>query len=396
MGPVLPFVGEGLSFGTEDPAAGPPELPSGAREGAVLEALPGKRPLIRRTARPPNFETPLSYFRDVFTPNDAFFVRYHLPAVPDPSADSWALKVGGDAVDKPLDLTLEELRRGFEPVELPAVCYCAGNRRGLFQPHVPGVQWAYGAMGNARWKGPRLKDVLAKAGVKKDALEVAANGLDAPPGKVPDFVKSLPIWKALDENTILAYEMNGEPIPRWNGYPVRLVVPGWASSYWVKHLTDIDVSPRPFQGFWMNPAYRIPKGAFATVDRFVSQESETTMPITDLVVNSLIVSPTEGQKLEAGSTATVRGIAWDGGGGISRVEVSWDGGTTWRSAELGKDHGRFSFRPWSCEVALPRAASCTLAARAVNRIGQTQTAELIWNPSGYHHNVIHRVTVALS
>jgi len=251
-------------------------------------------------------------------------------------------------------------------------------------------------MGNARWKGARLKDVLARAGVKKEALEVAADGADAPPGKVPDFVKSIPLWKALDENTLLAYEMNGEPLPRWNGFPVRLVVPGWASSYWIKHLTRIEISPRPFQGFWMNPAYRIPKNTFAHVDRFVSQETETTTPITDLVVNSLIVSPRQGATLKEGSTVTVRGLAWDGGRGISEVEVSSDQGETWRSAELGNDYGRFSFRSWSCNLLLPRAPSCTLSARAVNRIGQTQTAELIRNPSGYHHNVIHRVTVDLS
>ncbi|MBI5444993.1 MAG: molybdopterin-dependent oxidoreductase [Deltaproteobacteria bacterium] len=396
-GPVLPLFRTGDSSAAELPEyAGASELPAGAREGGVLDVLPGKRPLIRRTARPPNYETPLSYFQEVFTPNDAFFVRYHLPAVPDPDPASWKLTVAGEALERPLELSLPELKRGFEAVEVPAVCYCAGNRRGLFRPHVPGVQWAYGAMGNARWKGARLKDVLARGGVRKEAVEVAADGADAAPGKVPDFVKSIPLWKALDENTLLAYEMNGEPIPRWNGSPVRLVVPGWISSYWVKHLVRLEVSAKPFQGFWMNPAYRIPKGAFATVDRFVTQETDTTTPIADMVVNSVIVHPTEGQKLEAESSVTVRGVAWDGGRGISRVELSQDGGTTWRPAELGRDYGPFSFRPWSGEVTLPRAGSCTLAARAVNRIGQTQVTELIHNPSGYHHNLIHRVRVVLS
>jgi DMSO/TMAO reductase YedYZ molybdopterin-dependent catalytic subunit len=228
-------------------------------------------------------------------------------------------------------------------------------------------------------------------------VEVAADGADVAPGRVPDFVKSLPVWKALDENTIVAYELNGQPLPRWNGFPARLVVPGWASSYWVKHLVGLEVSPQPFKGFWMQPAYRLPKGVFAVVDRFASQETETetTIPITDLVVNSLLTSPGPGARLARGKTIPVRGVAWDGGGGISSVEVSTDG-KVWQPARLGKDLGRYAWRPWSFEFKPSRPGSYTLSARATNRIGQTQTRELVPNPSGYHHNVIQRVTVTVS
>lgn len=197
-----------------------PELSEGARDSAVLEALPGKFPLIKNSYRPPNYETPVEYFREPFTPNKAFFVRYHLSHIPEVDATQWRLKVGGDSAATPFELTLDELKRNFEPVELVAICQCSGNRRGLFQPHVAGVEWGPGAMGNARWKGARLKDLLAKAGIKKEAVEITLNGADGGVvDKTPDFVKSLPMAKALDENTLVAYEMNGEPLPHWNGFP---------------------------------------------------------------------------------------------------------------------------------------------------------------------------------
>jgi DMSO/TMAO reductase YedYZ molybdopterin-dependent catalytic subunit len=196
--------------------------------------------LIKRSWRPPNFETPVSYFEQAFTPNDAFFVRYHLANIPEVSSQEWRLQIGGDALEKPYELNLEQLRTAFEQVELNALCQCSGNRRGLSDPHVPGVQWGYGAMGNARWKGVRLKDVLARAGIKKEAVEVVFDGADgAVLDKTPDFVKSIPAWKAVDDNTLLAFEMNGTPLPHWNGYPVRLIVPGWTATYWMKQVISI-------------------------------------------------------------------------------------------------------------------------------------------------------------
>lgn len=372
----------------------PAELPEGTIQSAILEALPGKFPLIKKSYRPPNFETPVEYFRDAITPNKAFFVRYHLANIPEVDAAQWRLKVGGEAAATPVELTLDELKRNFEAVELVAICQCSGNRRGLFQPHVPGVEWGFGAMGNARWKGARLKDLLAKAGLKTDALEIVVDGADGPVlDKTPDFVKSIPVAKALDENTLIAYEMNGEPIPHWNGYPARLIVPGWTGTYWMKHVTSISAMFQPYAGFWMKSAYRIPKGKFPLVDRFISQEAAANTPITEMVVNSLITSIQAGQTVRRGQTLDIAGIAWDGGYGLNLVEVSVDSGRTWRTAELGRDFGRFSFRQWSLKVRPQRQGTITVLAKATNRIGATQTYELIQNPAGYHHNVVQRIDV---
>jgi DMSO/TMAO reductase YedYZ molybdopterin-dependent catalytic subunit len=371
-----------------------PELAEGVRGSAILDALPGKKPLIKLTYRPPNYETPVSYFDQVFTPNDAFFVRYHLADIPELDAGSWRLRVGGEAAQSPFELTLDQLRREFAPVELAAVCMCSGNRRGLFDPHVPGVQWGLGAMGNARWKGARLKDVLARAGLKKEAVEIVLDGADAGIiDKTPDFVKSLPVWKALDENTLVAYEMNGAPLPHFNGAPARIVVPGWTATYWMKHVVSISAATKPFDGFWMKSAYRIPKGKFAMVDRFMTQETEANTPITEMMVNSIITSPTSSRKVAVGRPVELRGIAWDGGYGIRSVEVSSDGGASWRAAALGEDHGRFSFRPWSYRFQPSKRGEIALMARAANRIGGTQTSELIQNPAGYHHNLMPRVSL---
>jgi DMSO/TMAO reductase YedYZ molybdopterin-dependent catalytic subunit len=377
-----------------DPALGPAQLPSGTLEAAALDALPGKLPLIKKSWRPPNFETPVSFFNEAFTPNNAFFVRYHLANIPQIAPQEWRLRVGGDAADKPYDLTLAQLRSEFAPVEVNALCICSGNRRGLSDPHVPGVQWGYGAMGNARWKGVRLKEVLARAGIRKDAVEIMLDGADAGVlDKTPDFVKSIPAWKAMDENTLLAYEMNGEALPHWNGYPVRVVVPGWTATYWMKHVTSISALSEPLKGFWMSTAYRIPKGKFPVVDRFTTQETDANTPITEMVVASLITSLTEGQRFAPYQSIEVKGVAWDGGYGIAEVEVSQDGGRSWRPAELLADLGRFSWRQWRYIIAAPRAGAYTIMAKATNRIGASQTFELNFNPAGYHNNVVQRVNI---
>jgi DMSO/TMAO reductase YedYZ molybdopterin-dependent catalytic subunit len=336
----------------------------------------------------------VAYFDDPFTPNARFFVRYHHSAIPQVNLSEWKLTIGGDAVGKPLEFTMAELQRNFEVVEIPALCLCAGNRRGLFQPHVPGVQWGYGAMGNALWKGIRLQEVLNKAKLQKDALEVTFDGTDAGVlEKTPDFVKSLPLWKALDEYTLIAFEMNGEALPHWNGFPARLVVPGWAATYWLKHLTSINVRTKPFDGFWMKTAYRIPKGKFAVVDRFLSQETDANTPITELLVNSLITNLADGQRFRRSQEIEVKGVAWDGGYGIESVAVSTDEGRTWRRGKLGKDYGPYAWRPWSYRFKPVTKGRATVMARATNRIGGTQTSELIVNPAGYHHNVVQRIAI---
>lgn len=367
------------------------ELPDGTLAGQELHALPGKLPLIKKTFRPPNFETPIEYFRTPITPNRAFFVRWHLAAIPEVDARSWAVEVGGDAAERELKLTLGELRKDFRPAQVTAVNQCSGNRRGLFEPHVTGVEWGVGAMGNAVWRGVRLKDVLQKAGVKPGAIEVVFDGADhGALDKTPDFVKSLPLDVALRDETLVAFEMNGGPLPHWNGYPARLVVPGWTGTYWVKQLTSIRVVSQPEKNFWMSAAYRLPRGRFPT-PTFASQLYAANEPITAMVVNSLITSLRSGQQIARGKPIEVRGIAWDGGAGIAKVEVSVDGGETWAAAKLGKNLGRYSFREFALSAPTKERGSRVVMARATSVSGQTQVNELIHNPAGYHHNVIQRV-----
>lgn len=364
-------------------------LPAGIGTSATLEALPGKKPLIKLSYRPPNYETPMGVFKDVITPNDSFFVRWHLADIPEVDGAKWALNVDGKT---PLSLSLAQLKSDFTPAEIVAVCQCSGNRRGLSDPHVPGVEWGYGAMGNARWKGARLKDILAKAGVPDGTIEVQVDGADKGLlDKTPDFVKSIPLSKALDENTLIAYEMNGAPLPHFNGFPARLIVPGWTGTYWMKALTSIKPLTKPDDNFWMKAAYRVPAKLFPSVERFTSQETSANTPITEILVNSIITSHANGEKVKAGPL-TVKGIAWDGGFGIRDVEVSTDGGKSWSTATLGADLGRFSFREWSFPVTA-RAGKLSILARASNRAGQTQVAKALFNPAGYHHNVFHHVTV---
>jgi DMSO/TMAO reductase YedYZ molybdopterin-dependent catalytic subunit len=371
----------------------PPQLPEGMRQEAVLDALPGKRPLIKLSYRPPNYETPIDLLRSAITLNDAFFVRYHLSDIPEVNAGDWRLSVGGEAAGRALSLSLDDLRQ-MPAAEVTAVCQCSGNRRGLFEPHVPGVQWGYGAMGCARWKGVRLKDVLDRAGLKSDALEIVLAGTDiGPVEKTPPFVKSIPGWKAVEDTTLVAYEMNGRPLPHWNGFPARIIVPGWTATYWMKHVTRIEAVTKPFDGFWMKSAYRIPLGRFPMVARFASQETTANTPITEMVVNALITSHADGATVAAGRTVTVGGLAWDGGYGITGVDISTDGGWTWKAADLGADLGRFAFRPFSAAVTAPAAGTLRITARASNRIGQTQTPALIVNPAGYHHNVIQTLSL---
>jgi DMSO/TMAO reductase YedYZ molybdopterin-dependent catalytic subunit len=388
--------GSGIGLDLLKASAAPLDLPKGLSAGvraeAALEALPGKKPLIKLTYRPPNYETPIANFRTAITPNDAFFVRYHLADIPIVDAKTWRLTVGGDGANGRVQLSLDDLK-AMPATEVAAVCQCAGNRRGLFEPHVVGVEWGYGAMGCARFKGVRLKDVLDKVGLKKEAIELVLDGADGPVlDKTPDFVKSIPIAKALEDG-LVAYEMNGEPLPHFNGFPARIIVPGWAATYWTKHVISLTAVTKPFDGFWMKSAYRVPLGRFPLLARFPSQDTDVNTPITEMVVNSLITSHDDGSDVKAGTPLTIGGVAWDAGYGIRTVEVSTDGGHTFTAAQLGEDIGRFAFRTFSFPVTPSAKGKLAVTARAINKVGQTQTAELIQNPAGYHHNVMHTVTL---
>jgi hypothetical protein len=242
----------------------------------------------------------------------------------------------------------------------------------------------------------RLRDVLQKIGVRPDAVEVVFDGADAALlGGTPDFVKSLPIERALDENTLIAFEMNGSPLPHWNGAPARLVVPGWTATYWVKHLTEVRVEPRPFDGFWMKTAYRVPTGAFPGA-RFASQETAENTPITEILINSMVTSHADGAQVTRGRAAALTGWAWDGGSGIRGVEVSIDGGRSWRAATLGEDLGRFAWRGFRFALDAATPGSLSVAVRATSRAGARQPEQLTPNPSGYHHNIVQRLTLEVA
>ncbi len=369
-------------------AAAAAELPAGTVASSMLDALPGKRPLIKRTFRPPNYETPIDCFRSEFTPNDAFYVRWHM-GVPDLSLATWRLGIAGTGSKMRREYTHAELLGKFKLHEVAAVNQCSGNRRGLFAPHVPGVQWGDGAMGNAVWRGVRLRDVLEDGKLDASAIEIAADGADLPTLSGPDFVKSLPIWKALDADTLIALEMNGEPLSRWNGFPARLVVPGWTATYWVKALTELRVLDRPFDGFWMSTGYRVPRGLFGA-SQFDSQDTEQSSPITMIRINSLIVSPAPGAMLAVGRHREIQGIAWDGGSGIRCVECSQDGGASWRATQLGRDLGRYAWRQWRFDLMPAKPGLYTLIVRARSRDDSMQPESLVPNPAGYHHNAVQR------
>jgi DMSO/TMAO reductase YedYZ molybdopterin-dependent catalytic subunit len=357
-----------------------------------LVAYPEKRPLIVLTSRPPQLETPWEVFNEgVITPNDAFFVRYHNAGLPGPiDGDKHAIRIGGNAVAKPFSLTVAQLRSEFKPVELVAVNQCSGNSRGLFTPRVQGGQLANGAMGNARWVGVPLKDVLARAEPSDRARQVTFDGLDIALFGGGDFVKALEMGHAMDGEVMIAYQMNGADLPFLNGFPVRLVVPGHYGTYWVKHLSAIEVIDREFDGFWMKPAYRVPDNACACVEPGTAPTA--TRPIGRFNVRSFITSVTDGARVPAGTPLAVRGIAFDGGLGIREVAWSADGGQSWREARLGQDVGRYSFREFTFGFT-PAAGAYDLRVRAWNRAGDSQPMEALWNPAGYMRNVVESVKV---
>ena len=358
-----------------------------------LVAYPQKRPLIRVTTRPPQLETPFAVFNDgIVTPNDAFFVRYHLADIPtqiDPVA--YRLTVKG-AVNTPLTLSLADLKALGDPVELFAVNQCSGNSRGFFSPRVAGGQLGNGAMGNAKWTGVPLKRVLEKAGLAASARQVAFDGLDKPVlPATPDFVKALDVDHALDGEVMLAWAMNGEPLPMLNGFPVRLVVPGYFGTYWVKHLAELTVTESVYEGFWMKTSYRVPDNPAHAVAP--GEAPKKTVPISRFAIRSFITSHADGATVSAGRETPVRGIAFDSGQGIREVQFSADGGRTWRGTTLGADLGRYSFREWKTSFTAPRAGRIELMARAFNRIGESQPLEALWNPAGYLRNVVERVSI---
>ncbi|MCF4124946.1 molybdopterin-dependent oxidoreductase [Methylobacterium sp. SyP6R] len=375
-------------------AAGTVKLPQpgGPDLRDLTTAFPGKGPMILQRTRPPLLETPFEVFdQGVFTPNDRFYVRWHWASIPtEVDANAYRLTVRGH-VDRELSLSLDELAR-LPRFEIAAVNQCSGNSRGLFEPRVPGAQWANGSMGNARWTGVRLKDVLDRAGVKGGAVQVRFSGLDEPVvDDAPDFKKSLDLDHARDGEVMLAYAMNGEQLPLLNGFPLRLVVPGWYSTYWVKMLSDIEVLDKPDDQYWMKTAYRIPDVPGANIKP--GQTGFKTVPINRMVPRAFVTNLRDGARAAAGSPVAVRGIAFGGDCGVRTVEISADGGATWSLGKLGADEGPYSFRRFEGDLPAFAAGTHAIKVRCTNTNGLAQPMERVWNGAGFMQNGVETVSL---
>ena len=361
-----------------------------------LIAYPQKRPLIRVTTRPPHLETPFDVFNEgPITPNDAFFVRYHLANIPNAiDPQTYRLTIKGH-VNKVLSLSLSELKALAEPMEVVAVNQCSGNSRGFSSPRVFGAQLANGAMGNARWVGVPLKAVLARAGVKSGARQVSFLGLDRPVlPSTPVFGKALDIDNAMSAEPLIAWAKNGTDLPFLNGYPIKLIVPGYFGTYWVKHLSEIEVLDQVYDGFFMSTAYRVPDNDCMCVAPGTTPAK--TRPISTLPVRSFITSLANGAHVPVKRPIEIKGMAFDSGAGIKAVDLSADGGRSWRPTELGQDLGRYSFRPWRLQLTFDHKGPAVLMVRASNRQGEVQPAVADWNPGGYRRHAIesYAITVA--
>jgi DMSO/TMAO reductase YedYZ molybdopterin-dependent catalytic subunit len=375
------------------PPAGQKETASDSTEQQYVRA-PGKDPLRLLSDRPPNLETPLKYFLYDLTPNEAFFVRWHLAGLPSAvDTNTFRLQVGG-SVGRTLSLSLHDLKTKFEPVKMVALCECAGNARSVFKPRVPGAQWVNGGMGNAEWTGVRLKDVLAMAGINGGAKAVSFNGLDAPPlNTTPDFVKSLAVPHAMDGEVMIAYAMNGQPLPLLNGFPLKLVVPGWYATYWVGMLSEIQVHADSFKGYWMDKAYLVPKGV-PNGDEKPDALAKQVEPISKLDVRSIFVTPEPNSSVAAGLEQHIEGLAFDGGDGIVKVEISSNKGKTWTDCRLYPSLGKYSWRRWSYAYK-PAVGDTALWVKATNAKVESQPWHQ-WNRSGYMRNEIEMLPLKVT
>ncbi|KWB75320.1 molybdopterin-dependent oxidoreductase [Burkholderia ubonensis] len=372
------------------------ELPFANGTRTLTSTFPQKKNVILLRTRPPLLETPYEVFDGrVLTPNEKFFVRWHLANIPtsvDPT--TYRLDIHG-CVKKPVSLKLDDLLTKFDRYEMTAVAQCAGNSRGFFNPRVPGAQWAHGAMGNARWTGVRLKDLLDYVGVRGNAVQVRFKGLDTGViPQTPQLMKSLDIDHARDGEVMVAYAMNGKSLPYLNGYPIRLIVPGWFATYWIKMLADIEILDKPDDQFWTAKAYRTPDTPHSSVHP--GEKGFKTVPVTTMVPRSFITNVCDGERLLAGQPALIRGIAFGGLHGLKQVVFSDDGGRTWRETQLGQDHGKYSFRQWQAVLRPSTPSNRVLMARAIDTTGQMQPFEPNWNSSGFLRNVVEAVTVHLS
>jgi sulfite oxidase len=358
-------------------------------QGQAVE-VPGEDGMILRSFRFVDIETPVEYFNAWLTPVPHFFVRNHMHEPSELDAADWRLTVGGE-VEKPLTLSVAELSK-IESHSVVNTLECAGNGRNLQRPQVPGIQWGKGAVSTARFTGPRLRDVLDRAGVKSTGKHVMFRGLDEVPGKVPPFIRSIPLEKALDADTLIATHMNGSPLTKHHGFPARALVPGWIGAASCKWLTEIKLLDAEFVGNFMSPGYRFPNQPIKPGD---AVKPEDTHPVTALNVKSVISGPSDSVNIKPGKVV-IHGAAWAGEADVTKVEISTDGGVTWSSAKLGHEQSHYAWRLWSYDWKAGKSGDYTIQSRATDSQGRTQPATALWNPSGYLNNAIDQVKIHVS
>jgi DMSO/TMAO reductase YedYZ molybdopterin-dependent catalytic subunit len=356
------------------PAATPSASPVATPEPAAILAGIGKDPRLIPYGTT-TFGTPLGLVDGLTVPNELFFIRANGPVSVEIAPEAWRLAVTG-LVERPLDLSLADLQ-SLPGRTVTAFLECSGNSRARFQPQADGTQWGTTAVGNAEWGGVPLAAVLEAAGVGEGAVDVVSQG-----GDFPEMQRGLPLDVARDPNTLLVWEMNGEPLPAPHGGPVRLFVPGWGGIASTKWLVGLEVIDRPFAGHYNAENYVV-----------IDEAEHVVRPVTTMPPKSVITAPTAGAVVGAGAQ-TVAGYAWSGYGGISRVEVSTDGGATWAEAATTLQAGRLSWvrfeLPWS---AAPGSAK--LRSRAVDERGLTQPDTVPWNAKGYLMNAVEEVVLTV-
>lgn len=339
--------------------------------------------LLQHVTGPENLATPMRYYDRLITPSEVVFVRSHFgPPAKDPARK---LRITG-MVKQPLELGPDDLRK-FKEVTLTAVLQCAGNGRALYTPSVQGLQWMHGAMAQVKWTGVRLADVLKKAEIEPGTAHIRLAGADAPQmPTVPAFLRSIPLDRALDPTTLLAYRMNGEPLSLAHGAPIRLIVPGWSGNHWVKWLTDIRAQKEEAEGYYMRTAYRIPKNP---VPPGTTVPPEETIPVTSCPVKSLIGRPADAANVKVGPQEVV-GVAFSGDARIAKVEVSTDGGASWAEAKLEGEAAPGVWQVFRHKFTAKSPGRFQAVARATDARGSAQPEDAVWNPSGLLWNGWHR------
>ncbi|MGB3553457.1 MAG: sulfite oxidase [Jannaschia sp.] len=372
-------------------------VPAAMAQGMEEDLMADKQGLILLNDRPINAETPAHLLDDDVTPYKRLFVRNN-GLVPDTAldqdAEGWTLTVDGE-VETPLELSLADLKERFEVVTSRLVLECGGNGRAYFNPGASGNQWTTGAVGCPEWTGVRLSDVLQAAGVKDSAVYTGHYGNDPHLSGDPEMEaisRGVPIDKAMEGDAILAWEMNGAPIPALHGFPLRLVMPGYPGSASQKYLTRIWIRDQEHDGAKMGGySYRLPAYPVAPGTE-VPEEDMVVME--EMPVKSLITHPQTGTEVAAGAAQEVRGHAWAGNGDIAAVDVSTDFGQTWTGAALDDAPNRFAWQRWRSDVTLPEAGYYEVWVRATDMNGVVQPPVVPgWNPRGYGNNMQHRIAM---